>query len=208
VLDIPQSVYTHAKVNEGGIFMLKRPAFAALAIFGVASLLVGLGLIIYVNYHERAYVFLGLGAACFIGGIAGMIEVGSRTRAALSYGVIAMGMMGIVVGLNYLTGKYGPGPNHVHGEIVIALSVIAILAGIGGALSMQPKGGFAAFSSVIALGLVASAGIGALIAGTIYLLVLERSGHAYPLLGLGAVCLIAGIAWGVYAQGRTRITTR
>jgi hypothetical protein len=186
----------------------KRPAFAALALLGVASLLLGLGLIIYVNYHERAYIFLGLGAACFIGGIAGMIVVGSRTRAALSYGVIAMGMMGIIVGLNYLAGKYGPGPNQGHGEIVIALSVIAILAGIGGALIVPPKGDFTAFSSVIALGLIASAGIGALIVGSIYLLVLERSGHAYPLLGLGALCLIAGIAWGIYAQSRARITSR
>jgi hypothetical protein len=186
----------------------KRPAFAAITVLGVASLLLGLGLIIYVNYHERAYIFLGLGAACFIGGIAGMIVVGSRTRAALSYGVIAMGMMGIIVGLNYLASKYGPGPNQGHGEIVIALSVIAILAGIGGALIVPPKAGFAAFSSVIALGLIASAGIGALIVGTIYLLVLERSGHAYPLLGLGALCLIAGIAWGIYAQSRARITSR
>ncbi len=187
--------------------MLKWPAFAVIALLGVASLLLGLGLIIYVNYHERAYVFLGLGAACFIGGIAGMIEVGSRTRAALSYGVIAMGMMGIIVGLNYLAGKYGPGPDQGRGEIVIALSVIAILAGIGGALIVQPKGGFATFASVITLGLIASAGIGALIVGIIYLLVLERGGHAYPLLVLGAVCLIAGIAWGIYAQSRTRITS-
>lgn len=187
--------------------MLKRPAFAAITILGIASLLLGLGLIIYMGYHERAYVFLGMGAACFIGGIAGMIEDGARTRAALSYGVIAMGMVGIVLGLNYLTGKYGPGPDPGRGEIVIALSVIAILAGIIGALSVQPRGGFVAFSSVIALGLVASAGIGALIAGTIYLLVLERSRHAYPLLGLGTVCLIAGIAWGIYAQSRTRITS-
>ena len=188
--------------------MQKRPTFAAIAVLGVASLLLGLGLIIYVNYHERAYVFLGLGAACFIGGIAGMIEVGSRTRAALSYGVIAMGMMGIIVGLNYLAGKYGPGPDQGRGEIVIALSVIAILAGIGGALIVPPKGGFAAFSSVIALGLIASAGIGALIVGTIYLLVLERGAHAYPLLVLGVVCLIVGIAWGIYAQSRARITSR
>lgn len=188
--------------------MQKRPTFAAIAVLGVASLLLGLGLIIYVNYHERAYIFLGLGAACFIGGIAGMIEVGSRTRAALSYGVIAMGIMGIIVGLNYLMGKYGPGPDQGHGEIVIALSLIAILAGIAGALIVSPKSGFAAFSSVIALGLIASTGIGVLIVGTIYLLVLERGAHAYPLLGLGAVCLIGGIACGVFVQSRTRITTR
>lgn len=189
-------------------FIQKWSTFAAIAVLGVAALLLGLGLIIYVNYHERAYIFLGLGAACFIGGIAGMIGKRSRARVALSYGVIAMSMMGIIVGLNYLTGKYGPGPNQRYGEIVIALSVIAILAGIGGALAAQPRISFAAFSSVITLGLIASAGIGTLIVGIIYLVVLERGAHAYPLLGIGALCLTGGIVCAILAQSRTKITSR
>lgn len=189
-------------------FIQKWPAFAAIAVLGVAALLLGLGLIIYVNYHERAYIFLGLGAACFIGGIAGMIGRGSRARVALSYGVIAMSMMGIIVGLNYLSGKYGPGPNQGYGEIVIALSVIVILAGIGGALTVQPGSGFIALASVITLGLIASAGIGTLIVGIIYLVVLERGAHAYPLLGMGAVCLTGGIVCAILAQSRTKVTSR
>src|SRR5204863_1633167 len=83
---------------------------AAITVFGVAALLLGLALIIFAHYHERAYVFLGLGAAGFIGGIVGivgMVGAGSRVKAALSYGVIATGMMGISVGLNYLTNIYG-----------------------------------------------------------------------------------------------------
>jgi hypothetical protein len=181
--------------------------FAAITVFGVAALLLGLALIIFAHYHERAYVFLGLGAAGFIGGIVGMVGARSRVKAALSYGVIATGMMGISVGLNYLTNIYGSAPNQAHGKIVIVLSIAAILAGIVGALMVEPKGGIAAFSSVILLGMIASIGIVALIVGTIYLVVLQDQG-AYPLLGAGAVCLIGGIAFGIFAQSRARATAR
>ncbi len=182
----------------------------AISLFGVAALLLGLALIIFAHYHERAYVFLGLGAAGFIGGIVGivgMVGARSRVKAALSYGMIATGMMGISVGLNYLINIYGSVPNQAHGDIVIALSSVAILAGIVGALMVQPKGGIAAFSSVILLGVIASIGIVALIVGTISLVVLHDQG-AYPLLGAGAVCLIGGIAFGIFAQSRARATAR
>ena len=122
--------------------------------------------------------------------------------------MIALGMMGIIVGLNYLTNSYGPHPNQARGDIVIALSIVTILAGIVGALFAQPKGGMASFSSVIMLGVIASLGIGELIVGTIYLVVLEHQGHAYPLLGTGAVCLLGGIAFGIFAQSRARSTSR
>jgi hypothetical protein len=181
--------------------------FAAITVFGVAALFLGLALIIFAHYHERAYVFLGLGAAGFIGGIAGMVGARSRVKAALSYGMIATGVMGISVGLNYLTNIYGSAPNQAHGDIVIVLSSAAILAGIAGALMVQPKGGIAAFSSVILLGVIASIGIVALIVGTIYLVVLQDQG-AYPLLGAGAVCLVGGIAFGIFAQSRARATAR
>ena len=115
--------------------------------------------------------------------------------------------MGIIVGLNYLTNSYGPRPNQTRGDIVIALSIVTILAGIVGALMLQPKGGVAAFSSVILLGVIASIGIVALIVGTISLVVLQDQG-AYPLLGAGAVCLIGGIAFGIFAQRRARATSR
>src|SRR5437868_12207797 len=104
--------------------------FAAITVFGVAALFLGLALIIYAHYHERAYVFLGLGAAGFIGGLAGIVGAGSKVKAALSYGVIALGIMGIIVGLNYLTNSYGQRPNQTSGDIVIDLSIVTILAGI------------------------------------------------------------------------------
>ncbi len=179
----------------------------ALTVFGIAALLLGLVLIIFAHYHERAYVFLGLGAGAFIGGIAGIIEVGSRLKGTLGYGVLAMGMMGMIVGLNYLVSRYGPPPNQSHGDIIIALSIVAILAGIVEALLAQPKGGIAAFSSVIMLGMIASLGIASLIVGTIYLVVLQSQEHAYLLLGMGVVCLIGGIASSIFAQSRAKATS-
>jgi hypothetical protein len=182
--------------------------FAVISIFGAAALLLGLALITFAHYHERAYVFLGLGAAGFIGGIAGIIVARSKIKVALGYGVIALGMMGIPVGLNYLANRYGPAPNDAHGVIVLALSIVAILGGIVGALMVQPKGGMATVSSVIMLGVLASSGIVALIVGMIYLVVLEHQGRAYSLLGAGVVCLIVGIACGVFAQRKVRTTLR
>ncbi len=182
--------------------------FAVITIIGIAALLLGLALIIHAHYHERAYIFLGLGAAGFIGGIAGIAVAGSKVKASLSYGVIALGMMGMIVGLNFLTNRYGPAPNYTHGVIVIASSIVAILVGIAGALMVQPKGGLAALSSVIMLGVIASSGIVALIVGTIYLIVLEHPGHAYTLLGAGALCLIGGVASGIFAQRKARTTLR
>jgi hypothetical protein len=177
-------------------------AFATITVLGVAALLLGLALILFVHYHERAYIFLGLGAGGSIGGIAGIVGAGSKTRTTLSYGAIALGMMGIVIGINYLTDLYGPAPNQTYGDIVIALSLVTILAGFVGALLAQPKGGMAAFSSVIMLGVIASLGIVAVSVGTIYLIVLQSQGRAYLLLGVGAVCLIGGIACGAFAQSR------
>lgn len=188
----------------------KRPIrFAALTVIGVLALLLGLALIVYENYHERAYVFLGMGAACFIGGIAGIIIARPKGKAALSYGAIALGIMGVLVGLNYLTGRYGgEAPNATRAAIVIAPSIVAILGGIGGALMLQPRGRLAALSSAILLGVIASFGIVALIAGAVYLLVFEHHGHAYTLLGAGAICLIGGIASGTLVQRKARTTAR
>jgi hypothetical protein len=186
----------------------QRVAFVAITVFGVAALLLGLVLIIFAHYHERAYVFLGLGAGCFIGGIAGIIEAGSKFKVALSYGVIAMGMMGIIIGLNYLMSRYGPPPNQTHGYIVLAPSIVAILAGIAGALIAQPRGSMVAFSSVVMLGVIASIGVVALVVGAVYLLVLQHHGHAYPLLGVGTVCLISGLTCSIFVQNRARLTSR
>jgi len=184
-------------------------AYVGIIVLGVAALALGLALIVYKNYHERAYVFLGMGAACFIGGIAGIIVARSKGKAALSYGVIALGIMGMLVGLNYLTGRYGnDAPNHARAAIVITSSMIAILAGIAGALMTQPRNGFTALSSVILLGVIASSGVVALIAGAVYLLVLEYPGHAYTMLGTGAICLIGGIASVTLVQRKARTVSR
>ncbi len=186
----------------------KQPlTFATITVFGGAALLLGLALIIFAHYHERAYIFLGLGAGGFIGGIAGIVGARSKIKVALSYGVIALGMMGMIVGLNYLADRYGSAANQTRGDIVIALSLVAMLGGIIVALIGQSKGSMAAFSSMIMLGVIASIGIVALTVGTIYLFVLHYQGHAYILLGMGTVCLSGGITCGIFAQSKARVTS-
>jgi hypothetical protein len=190
--------------SEHSIAQKQTIIFTIITVIGAAAIMLGLALIIFAQYHERAYVFLGLGASGFIGGIAGIIVVGHKTRAALGYGVIAPGIVGILVGLNYLTGSYGPGPNLAHGNLVISLSSIVLLTGMVGALIVQPKAGIAAILSVFMLGVIGSIGIAALIAGTIYLVVLHYPGYAYLLLAIGAVCLTGGIVCGIFAQRRVK----
>lgn len=174
--------------------------YAAITIVGVASLLLGLYLIIIVGYHERAYVFLGLGTGCFIGGIAGMIETRYKFKTALSYGLIALGMMGIVVGINYLVDRYGPPPSLSHAALVLSGSIVAILVGIVGA--WIGRKGIAMLSSVLTLGIIASVGIVMVTVGVIYTYALESPKHGYMLVGVGMVGVVIGIVGGVFSQGR------
>lgn len=174
--------------------------FSLLTVFGAIALLVGIYLIIFMQYHERAYSFLGLGAACFIGGFAGIAAARAKVKTAISYSAIALGMVGLLVGLNYLTYT-----NHIdRGYIVLTLSSIAILAGIAGGLLAQRSGGFAVYSSVIMLGVVASLGLVSLIVGVDYLLAQHYQGHAYTFLSAGVVFLLIGLSGGVFAQTRMR----
>ena len=177
-------------------------AFAVITAIGAAALAFGLTLIIFAHYHERAYMFLILGAGGFMGGLAGMIVVGQKVRAAFDYGLIAIGIVGMVVGLNYLIGEYGPKPNLAHGYLVITLSISAILVGLIVELVMLPKTGFAGFSNVIMVGVIGSIGLAALIVGTVFLAVLDYPGNGYILLALGAVCLMGGIVWVIFVQRR------
>ncbi len=176
--------------------------FAALTAVGAAAVVFGLSLIIFVQYHERAYVFLILGAGSFMGGIAGMIVGVHKVRAAFDYGLIAMGIVGLVVGLNYLTGEYGPQPNQAHGYLVITLSMSVLLVGLVVELVVFPKIGFAAYSSVFMVGVIGSIGLAALIVGTVCLAVLDYPGKGHFLLAVGSACLSGGIVWMIFAQGR------
>ncbi len=126
--------------------------FTIVSSVGAAALVLGLVLIISANYHERAYLFLILGAGGFMGGLAGVIVGGQKVRAVLDYGLIAMGFVGMVVGFNYLISQYGPEPNLAHGYLVISVSTIAILIGVIGELIAQSKNGFAGIWSVFSAG--------------------------------------------------------
>ncbi|HEV2583253.1 MAG TPA: hypothetical protein VGT44_20500 [Ktedonobacteraceae bacterium] len=179
--------------------------FALISLLGGAAVLLGLGLIIFAHYHERAYVLLGLGAAGLIGGIAGAVGAGSKVKTALGYGLIALGIVGVAVGVNYLVDVYGYFTSRHYGEIVLILSAIALVAGIAAALFANPRGGIATLSSIVTLGVIASSGVVGLILGAIYLVIYERQAHAYSLMAAGALCLVGGIACGIIAQRKAKL---
>jgi len=174
--------------------------YAVITIVGVAFLLLGLYLIIVVGYHERAYIFLGMGTGCFIGGIAGLVERRAKFKTTLSYGMIALGMMGIPVGINYIVDRYGPTPSPTHATLVLSASVAAILIGTFGAWIVKPRRGMATLSSVLTLGILASAGIVGVTVGVIYKYVLESPMHGDMLFGVSVICLVIGIVGGVLSR--------
>ncbi len=141
-------------------------AFAVITTVGAVALALGLALIIFAHYHERAYIFLVLGAGGFIGGLAGMIVAGQKARVVLDYGLIAMGFVTMVVGLNYVIDIYGKEPHVARGYFLITLSMIALLTGMMKELVVQPKKVFVSIWSVIVLG---SMGIALVIFGSMYL---------------------------------------
>ncbi len=182
--------------------LMQKPTktFAVITVTGAAALLLGLALIIFAHYHERAYIFLVSGAGGLIGGIAGMIVEGQKVRVVLDYGLIAMGFANMVIGFNYLIGAYGTEPSPISGFPVIAISVIAILIGMIREMVTQSHNGFTSFLSVIALGVTGSIGIALGIVGSMYLATQNFFGQAFFLLALGAVCLVGGIIGGIFVQ--------
>lgn len=182
--------------------------FATIIICGVAALSLGLALIFFAHYHERAYIFLALGAGGIIAGIAGLAGAASRLRMILSYGVIASGIMGFTIGLNYLADRYGPPANRTEATFVLVFSLAVILAGIAGTLSGHARKKITILSRVFTLGIIASLGVVAMTVGMVYLMVLHSQGHATLLLAAGAICFIGGLACDKLAHKKAGATSR
>jgi hypothetical protein len=176
--------------------------FSVTIIFGVLVLLIGLYLLTYMNYHERAYTTLGLGVVSFIGSLAGLIARSSRIKTALCYGAIALGMFAFPIAGKYLT--YPFASYHQRAYIIMGIGVLFLLGGIGGAFTLHPKAIMVTCYSVLALGVVTSLGIISLIIGIDQLVVFEASIKAFVLLGVGGICLLCGIPAAIIVQRRNR----
>ncbi|MHB8599366.1 MAG: hypothetical protein ACYDER_21465 [Ktedonobacteraceae bacterium] len=180
--------------------------FLVTLVMGFLILAFGVFLLTYMRYHERAYVFLVVGAACLIGGIAGVIAPQSKVKAAIFYGVMAFAIVTMTVGVNYLT--YHNIQDHQRGYACIAGSIIILLVGIVGAIVSQPMARLAACFSVVELGIAASIGIVAFIIGS-HLLTVEGYQHeAYVIIAIGAVCFLGGIASAALTQNKGAIQRR
>lgn len=180
--------------------------FLAILVMGLLILSFGVFLLTVMQYHERAYVFLCTGAACLIGSIAGIIAPQSKVKAAIFYGVIALAILIMTVGVNYLT--YHNLQYHQHGYACIAGGIVVLLVGIVGAIVAQPMARWAACFSVIELGIAASTGIVAFIIGCHLLTIEGYQRDAYMALGLGLLCFIGGIASAALTQYKVAMQRR
>jgi hypothetical protein len=170
--------------------------FSVTFMLGLLLLASGVYLVIFMRYHERAYTPMALGGACFIGSIAGLIMPSAKVKAAFFYGIIALGIVGLLIGANYLTYHF----YHELAYIVLGVSVLCLLGGVVGAITIFPHARLRACLSVFTLGILASTGIVALIVGIDRLLALDYHQNPYLLLAAGMACLLAGIAGAIGTQ--------
>ena len=180
--------------------------FTVTLVMGILILSFGVYLLIFMQYHERAYIFLSAGAACLIGGVAGIIAPQSKIKAAVFYGVMAFAIVMLAVGVNYLT--YSFAQYQERGYAVIAVGTVVLLVGIVGAIVAQPRARVAACFSVIELGIAASTGIVAFIIGCHLLTVDGYQKDAYMALAIGMVCFIGGIVGATMTQYKLAVQQR
>jgi hypothetical protein len=166
---------------------------------GLLLLAVGVYLVIFMRYHERAYTPMALGGAGFIGSIAGMIMPSPKVKAAFFYGIMALGIVGLLIGFNYLT--YSFYQNRAY--LVLGISILCILSGMVGVIAIYPRARMRACLSLLSLGILASAGIVALIVGVDHLLSRQNHQNTYMLLALGVVSLLGGIGLAILLQAQT-----
>ncbi len=86
------TVVTRAKALESSL---------AILVFGMVALSIGLYFRVVLDYHERASTALGIGILCILGGFVGIIM--PRSIATVLYGLLVIGMIGLGLGLYFLT---------------------------------------------------------------------------------------------------------
>jgi hypothetical protein len=180
--------------------------FLVTLVLGALILTFGMYLLIFKQYHERAYVFLGTGAACLIGGIAGVISVYAKVKMAIFYGIMAFSVIGLAVGVNYLTYRFIG--DQQRGYAVLAVGTCFLIVGIVGGIVGQPHARLAAFFSTLALGVIASGGIAILLIGSHLLTIHRYRQDAYIALATGIICLVGGIIIATLTQNKAAVQRR
>ncbi len=175
--------------------------FLSALVVGAIILAFGVFLLIFVHYHERAYIFLGTGAAGLIGGIAGLITLQAKVKTAIFYAMIAISIIGMTVGINYLTYRFIQ--YQERGYAVILIGALFLIAGVAGVIVAQPRAKLAAFYSALELGIIASIGIAILLIGSHLLTVQQYHKDGYVVIAIGIACFIGGIIGATLTQNRS-----
>ncbi len=100
---------------------------------GIVALGVGSYFLTTLEYHERAYIVLGSGIICLLGGIAGILV--ARSKVAAFTGVTALGVIALGVGGYFLTtlGYHG------RAYIILGAGLLCLLGGIAGTFLTRSK---------------------------------------------------------------------
>jgi hypothetical protein len=180
--------------------------FPIILVLGILILTFGMYLLIYMHYHERAYIFLGSGAACLIGGIAGVISARAKVKMAIFYGIMAFSIIGLTVGVNYLT--YHLVQDQERGYAVLAIGTFLLVVGIVGGIMAQPGARLAAFLSTLELGVIASGGIAFMLIGSHLWTIHKYRQDGYLALAIGIIFLLGGIAGAALTQYKATVQRR
>jgi hypothetical protein len=118
-----------------GIIVTRPKALAASVVIilpGIVALGSGFYLLSTFRYHERAYMILGIGVLCFLGGLAGITI---RSVAATFFGMIVLGIVAFNTGLYFLIAL----SYHGRAYILLGTGALWILCSLTGIIVIRYK---------------------------------------------------------------------
>ncbi len=116
-------------------YIVTRPNMQAVSI-GLTMLGIGaIGGSIYLlntfQIHERAYILLGVGILCVLGGFAGIF---TQSMIATLLGMVVLGIVAVSIGFNLASLDF-----HRRAYVVLGLGAFGILCGLAGIIIIQVK---------------------------------------------------------------------
>ena len=116
-------------------YIVTRPNMQAvsigLTVLGIGAIGVSIYLLNTFQIHERAYILLGVGILCVLGGFAGII---TQSIISTLFGMLVLGIVAISIGFNLASLDF-----HRRAYVVLGLGAFGILCGLAGIIVIQVK---------------------------------------------------------------------